>query len=183
MSEDDPEPWAVEEETALVEAPPYLRVYRQRVRLPDGGTLDPFFRLALPDFVVVVPWTPEGRAVLVREYRHGARGVCLAPPGGMIDPGETPLEAARRELLEETGYTAGRWHALGSHVVLGNYHGCVGHFFEAEAASWTQPPSLDGSEDLRVVLLDADDARAAARDGRVAVAHHALALLLARLHP
>jgi ADP-ribose pyrophosphatase len=67
-----------------------------------------------PDWVNVLPITADGNVVLIRQYRFGSVGETLEIPGGLIDPGETPLVAAGRELREETGYRADRITALGS---------------------------------------------------------------------
>ena len=82
--------------------------------LPHTGKRHSFYRIDSADWVNVVPVTPAGEIVMVRQYRHGLRDVTLEIPGGMVDPGETPEQAAARELLEETGYRAERLEALGS---------------------------------------------------------------------
>lgn len=88
-----------------------LRYDRYRVE-PSGGELD-FVVMEAPDWVNVVPLTPEGQVVLVRQYRHGNRRVSLEVPGGMVDPGESPEAAGLRELREETGFVAERMRLLG----------------------------------------------------------------------
>lgn len=72
----------------------------------DGGAVRPFYVLSAPDWVNVIPTTDDGRIVLVRQFRHGIEAETLEIPGGMCDPGESPEDAARRELHEETGYEA-----------------------------------------------------------------------------
>lgn len=71
---------------------------------PITGDDHVFYRIDSPDWVNVVPVTPTGEVVMVRQFRHGSREVTLEIPGGLVDPGESPVEAAARELLEETGY-------------------------------------------------------------------------------
>jgi 8-oxo-dGTP pyrophosphatase MutT (NUDIX family) len=73
---------------------------------PGGGPAQPFYRIVAPDWITVVPLTNDGEVLLLRQYRFGIEGFTLEVPGGMCDPGESPLEAARRELREETGCTA-----------------------------------------------------------------------------
>jgi 8-oxo-dGTP pyrophosphatase MutT (NUDIX family) len=73
-----------------------------------------FYRIECPDWINVIPLTPAGEVVFVRQFRHGIGAETLEVPGGQMDPGDpSPLEAARRELLEETGYAADDWAPLG----------------------------------------------------------------------
>jgi ADP-ribose pyrophosphatase len=89
-----------------------LRLRVDRVRLPDGRTAEREV-VEHPGAVAVLPVTGEGRAVLVWQYRHSAGEAVLEIPAGKLDPGETPEACARRELAEETGYSAGRLTWLG----------------------------------------------------------------------
>src|SRR5690242_13102068 len=65
-------------------------------------------------WVNIIALTRDERVVLVRQYRAGVDRVCLEIPGGMVDPGEEPAQAAARELVEETGYTTANWRLIGS---------------------------------------------------------------------
>jgi ADP-ribose pyrophosphatase len=76
-----------------------------RAESPRDGSVHTFYRIDASDWVNVVPVTPDDEIVMVRQFRHGSAEVTLEIPGGMVDPGEQPAEAAARELLEETGYT------------------------------------------------------------------------------
>jgi 8-oxo-dGTP pyrophosphatase MutT (NUDIX family) len=98
-----PKPWIHEEVEELQDCR-IFRVARTLARSPHSGQSHTFYRIDADDWVNVVPVTPDNEIVMVRQYRHGARKVTLEIPGGIIDPDETPAEAAARELLEETGY-------------------------------------------------------------------------------
>lgn len=90
-----------------------FRVYRRDAEHPQTGAVRTFSIIHSSDWVNVVALTPDDRVVLVRQYRHGIGRQTLEIPGGMVDPGETPLEAAQRELREETGYATARWREIG----------------------------------------------------------------------
>jgi ADP-ribose pyrophosphatase len=90
-----------------------FRVFRREAAHPRTGAVRTFSIIRSSDWVNVVALTPEDQVLLVRQYRHGAGRQTLEIPGGMVDPGESPLAAAQRELREETGYAAARWLDLG----------------------------------------------------------------------
>ncbi len=79
----------------------------------DGTAIDPYHIVELPDWVNVVALTPARDIVLVREYRHGTAEITLELPSGTVEPGETTLATAQRELREETGHGGGLWHETG----------------------------------------------------------------------
>lgn len=89
------------------------RLFRlERHRLAAGPERREALVLSAPDWVNVIPVLPDGRVVLVRQWRYGIAAPTLEIPGGMVE-GEEPQAAAERELLEETGYRAARWQRLG----------------------------------------------------------------------
>ena len=145
--------WEVLERRCVADASPFLRLVREKVRLEDGRIIDDYFTLEEPDFAVVFAVTPREEAVAIWHYKHGPGRINLGLPAGYVKDGEAPLEAARRELIEETGYTAPSWRHLGSFSVHGN-RGCgKAHVFLAQDAVKTADPSPDDLEEIRVELL------------------------------
>ena len=146
-------PWKQVAKEPLADARVFT-VARERALSPRTGLECDFYVLNTPDWVNVVPVTPEGDLVLVRQYRQGIHDVTLEIPGGTMDPDDSgPLEAARRELLEETGYEAERLVSLGWVHPNPALQDTRCHTFLAQGARRVAEPSPDGSEDLEVVLV------------------------------
>jgi len=86
----------------------FLKVERDKIQLPDGSTSHREF-IRHPGAVVILPLLPDGRVLLERQFRYPNSQVFIEFPAGKIDPGEDHLDCAKRELEEETGYTAAKW--------------------------------------------------------------------------
>ena len=128
----------------------WMDVREDRVELPTGVIIDEFHVIEYPDWVCVLPITDDGSVVLVEQYRHGIGRLSTEFPAGVIDEGESILDAARRELLEETGYAARRWSELGSCTPEPSRHSNMAHFVLAGGAYRAARPAPDESENVRV---------------------------------
>lgn len=91
----------------------WFKVLRETVIREDGTKIDDYFTWLKGDVSLVVPVLDSGRFVLVKQYKHGLQDVVLEFPAGYLEPGESPLAAARRETAEETGYRFSSWAPLG----------------------------------------------------------------------
>lgn len=140
---------------------PWLRLRSEAVQMPNGRVLDPFFVEEKPNWVNIAALTPQEELVLVRQYRHGLGRMVLEVPGGCIDPADaSPVAAAQRELLEETGCTASRWIPTGVYSPNPNDHTNLVHSFLALDVVRVDDQHLDATEDLEVVcwpLAELDD--------------------------
>jgi 8-oxo-dGTP pyrophosphatase MutT (NUDIX family) len=146
------------------------RIFRStavRAAHPLTGAERDFTVLDVPDWVNVIALTAEQQVVLIRQYRHGAERVHLEIPGGMVDPGEDHATAARRELAEETGYTASAWRHVGTVEPNPAIHGNRLHTWLAFDAAVTQPVALDGGEVISTFTAPMTDVIAMLRDGRI----------------
>jgi ADP-ribose pyrophosphatase len=162
----EPALWVREGERVLVSTR-VLELRSIHFRHPVRGTERDFVVAHAPDWVNVVALTPEGRIVLVRQFRFGANALSLEIPGGVIEAGEDPVAAGTRELLEETGYGGGRVRLLGSvqpnPAIMDNR--C--HFVFVDGAVPTGPLDWDDDEEIEVSTVPAAEALAWARSGRI----------------
>lgn len=133
---------------------PWLTVRRDCVRLPNGQINDEFYVLEYPDWVNVIAITEDGDFVMEKQYRHGLGKTCYEIPAGVIEEGETPLDAAKRELMEETGYGEGTWRELmtvsGNSSTTNNLSHC---FIATNVKKLSEKQQLDRTEDISVCLL------------------------------
>jgi 8-oxo-dGTP pyrophosphatase MutT (NUDIX family) len=174
----DPRPWTIER----TETGPNLLIatarYQHATNPRTGETLRRTV-LDTPDWVNVVALTEERRVIVVRQYRFGTGRITVEIPGGVIDLGEAPEAAARRELLEETGYSAARWTALGPVEPNPAFQTNLCHHYLAEGARLTGALELDPGEDIVVDTLTLDELVQAIRSG--AVRHSLVVSALSRV--
>lgn len=165
----------------ILDLGPRLRVESHEVRLPDGKVVKDWPWVITRDYVIVLPRARDGKFLVFRQPKYGVEGLSLAPVGGYIEAGEPPLEAARRELLEETGCRAEGWTRLGSFRVGGNHGLGTAHLFLADGASVVQKPDSDDVEEQEWVWLGRDELKAALFEGEFKVLAWTTAVALSLL--
>jgi len=177
---DELKPWKSLGRFELLDASPWLRVWREDFRLPSGTELAGFYKLELPDYVIVVPLHDEG-VVVLRAYKPGPDRIGIQLPGGYIEPGEDPLTAAKRELLEESGYSSEDWSSLGRFTNDGNRGSGTGHFFLARDVRKVADPVDDEMEESIVQTMPMGELVDAMRAGDVHVLSIVAAIGLAAI--
>jgi len=155
-----------------------LKVRRDRVRLPDGseGTRE---YIRHPGAVAIVPLFDDGRILLERQYRYPSAREFIEVPAGKLEAGEPHLETAKRELLEETGYTAKEWARIGViHTAIAYTDEAIELFLAKRLVHVGR--KLDQGEFLETLIVPFDEALAMIRDGRITDAKTVAALLLVK---
>src|SRR5665811_1870127 len=155
-----------------------FRVRRDIAVSPRTGNEHEFVVLESADWVAVVALTEDDRLVLVRQFRHGLREVTLELPGGLVDAGMTPEEAARAELRQETGYGGGEWAELGRLAPLPAVLTNQVHVFLARGVRLQGDPEPDPGEDIATELVLVEDARLMVARGEITHAPVVAALFL-----
>jgi 8-oxo-dGTP pyrophosphatase MutT (NUDIX family) len=179
---DDPKPWQVLS-SAYLYRKPWLTLRQDKVRLPGGGIIDEYFVNEYSPWANIVAVTADRKVVLVRQYRYGLKAVHFEIPGGVVDPGEKPLEAAQRELLEETGFGRGQWQPLMTLSANPALQTNLTHSFLATGVEALRPPEAHATEELTVhVVPIAEVRRLVLGDGVVQALHAAPLLKFLLLH-
>ena len=150
--------WKVLESEYLVRRP-WLTARRDRLELPDGRIIPEYYVLEYPDWVNVIAITKDGQFVMERQYRHAARKISLELPCGVMEEGETPLEAAQRELLEETGFGGGQWKKLMELSPNPSAMSNTTHCFLAIGVEKIAEQHLDETEELSVFFMTKEEVK------------------------
>jgi ADP-ribose pyrophosphatase len=161
--------WETLSRRVVLDQSPNLIVENHRIQLPGGEIIENWPWLVTRDYVIVVPQLENGDYLIFRQTKYAVSGTSLAPVGGYLEAGENPLEAAQRELLEETGCKADKWTQLGSFAVNGNYGDGTAHLFLAEGASQQAQPNADDLEDQELLHLEQAELRAGLASGQFKV--------------
>jgi 8-oxo-dGTP pyrophosphatase MutT (NUDIX family) len=167
------EPWSVVGENKEYNTPIFNLLKRSmRLEASDEQVSADFYVLDAPEWINVIPITHNNEVVLVEQFRYGIEEPTLEIPGGMVDEGEVPGEAARRELHEETGYAAESWESLGkvssNPAIMSNFT----HIYLAENCRYKgEIKNHDASERINVHLIAIEEFLDWVADGTI---HHSI---------
>ena len=164
--QNDPKPWTVESSEYLHELP-WLRLRRDAVSMAEGGSIPDYYVLEYPDWLSVLAVTKSGELVLLRQYRHGLGAVHFELCAGVVEEGEELVDAARRELLEETGFGGGDWRPWMSISPNPGTHNNLSHCFLALGVEKLQEPELEATEEITVHIVSPEQAREIADSGQI----------------
>ncbi|MBW2094086.1 MAG: NUDIX hydrolase [Deltaproteobacteria bacterium] len=155
-----------------------FKLIREKMRLPNGTTVD-LDIIRHPGAAAMVPLKDDGSLVMVRQYRHAVGGYIWEIPAGTLDHGESPLECAKRELIEETGYAAERWEKLGAIIPVPGYSDEKIHIFLAGDLH-ASLQNLDSDEIIHVREVPFEKAFAMIEKGEIKDSKTITSLFLAK---
>lgn len=138
---------------------PWLTARKDKVRMPNGLVNDEHWVLEYPDWANVIAITKDGEMVMEYQYRHGLRRCSYELCAGVVEPGEDPMDAAKRELFEETGFGGGEWREY--MVISGNPSTTnnLTHCFIATGVERVSSQHLEPTEDIEVVLVNPSEVK------------------------
>ncbi len=163
MMKTDDRKWEILHSEYLIKRP-WLTARRDHVKLPTGAECPEYYILEYPDWINVIAITREGKFVMVRQYRHGIQETHYELCAGVMDSGETPLEAARRELYEETGFGGGEWSEFMTTCPNPSSMNNTSHTFLAIGVEQISTQHLEATEDITVHFFERDEVVAMLRD-------------------
>lgn len=145
----------------------WLTVRKDYVRMPSGVEMDDYYVLEYPDWINVIAITKEGKFVIERQYRHGIQSVDFEICAGTVEKGENPLEAAKRELLEETGYSGGKWELFCTSAPNPSAMTNINYSFLARGVEYSGKRHLEQTEDIEICLFSYDDLKKMVNEGGI----------------
>ena len=174
--------WKTLSRETVLDRGKFLRVEDHTVQLPDGRIIEQWPWIITPDFINVVAVTEAGEFLCFQQVKYAVEGEAFAPVGGYLEPGEEPLATAKRELLEETGYEATEWIALGQYRVDANRGAGTAHFFLALHAHHIADRNADDLEEQHLLHLTRAELEAALGAGQFKALPWAAIVALALRH-
>ncbi|VTR35517.1 NUDIX hydrolase [Sphingobacterium thalpophilum] len=158
---------------------PWATLRKDTCELPDGRINDHYYVLEYPDWVNMVGITEQNELLVIKQYRHGAGMLSLEIPAGTMEPGENPVDAAIREMLEETGYAFDHIEEIATLYANPATSGNVTYTYLMTGGRKVQEQALDDHEEIDVYLVPLPEAKKMLLDNRFSQALHSSALFYA----
>ena len=174
-------PWKTLRSKTIYRDAPHIEITTETVLLPDGREIEGYYQINSRRSCAIVATDEEGRFIMIRQYKHGARKICLTFPGGRLEHKESIAETAVRELREETGHEAFGWRCLGKFPIHANQHVGIVSIFRAYDAKQISVPNSGDLEEMEVTRLSPSEVRAALDSGEIALLGDVAAYSLASL--
>lgn len=135
----------------------WFPLFKHKIKLSSGKIVDDYYLAKLGHVAMVVPVTPQGNLILVRQYKHGAGSITLEFPAGVIEKGQEPLTAAKAELKQETGIVAESLLLLGQLHALPTKNASILYGYLATNVEVSQAQELDETEEIEIVEVSPEE--------------------------
>ncbi|GLR15541.1 NUDIX hydrolase [Portibacter lacus] len=169
--------WKVLSSKYIAKDPPWFTTRVDKVELPNGEILDNYYVLEYPDWAIALALTEDDKFIFVEQYRHAYGTVSMELSAGVIDDDDPdPLFAAKRELLEETGYGGGQWEFFAKTCANPGTHTNTAFIYLAKGVKRIKDQDLDRTEDINVKLLTKEDVLGLLEKNEIVQSMHSTAL-------
>ena len=145
----------------------WLTVRKDHVKMPSGAEMDDYYVLEYPDWINVIAITEEGEFVIERQYRHGTQRIDYELCAGTVEQGELPIDAAKRELLEETGYEGGEWTLYCESCPNPAAMTTTNYSFLAKGVRYSGKRHLEKTEDIEIHLMSFEEVKQLVMNGGI----------------
>ena len=169
MSQKELRAWKTLSRKVILKTNKYLTVENHTVKLPNGKIIPDWSWVIIPSAAIVLAVTPDDKFLCFRQTKYAIKGTSLAMVGGMLEPGESPLAAAKRELMEEMGYESLKWVRLGSYILDPNRGMSTMYLFLALNVTKLAEPNSDDLEDQILLVLSRKEIEDALKNGEFKV--------------
>ncbi len=163
--------WKVLESKTLFNQP-WLNIRQEKCELPNGKIMPAYYILEYPSWVNAFALTRDNKVIMVKQYRHAIGEVGIEIAGGVVDPGESPEAAMRRELLEETGYEFDSLELMGKLAANSSTANNFTYMYLAKGGVKVAEQSLDETEDVEVLICDMDQVKSFLKENKITQALH-----------
>lgn len=170
-------PWKILKSESLLDSR-FLKVNKERCELPNGKVIPDFYTLWQPDWVLILAQTKNGEWIMEHQYRHGTGKIALEFPAGIVEAGEIPVDAAKRELQEECAFGGGSFEFLAELPMNPDRH--RGRFFVVGATGVVQSGEthFDSNEEIETLQFSTEEVLSKMRSGEISHPHQIAAFFL-----
>ena len=170
--------WKIEKSEYLIKDK-WLNVRADRCISPNGHVIEPYYVIEYPNWINTFALTKENKVLLVKQYRHGIGKTLLELPSGTIEGNENPVETAKRELLEETGYTGDSFKQIGKVCPNTSNHSNLTYSVLATGLEKVREPIIDETELIEPILMPLNKVIEMAKNGEFLQALHTSTIFFA----
>jgi len=159
----------------------WLTIRKDKCQLPNGNIIPAFYVNEYPEWVNAFAVTDDNKVIMVKQYRHGISSIETELPGGVAEEGETPEQAVRREVKEETGYEFDSLEYLGKVCANPSTTNNFTHLFLARGGKKVTDQKLDESEEIEVLFLSLDEVKSLVRENKMMQSLHLNGIMYAMI--